>query len=132
MSCNLIFWSVVMPILTLVSEIWILSDKDHEIIQNFRRYSRRRVQRFPQIKVTKYHKLFWSQVDWIHHLHYDRESTFYKKYFLDHNEGGEFNPPETKIACDIWWPSQQTQNIFKIFLKGLKKKNVRNIHNKHE
>ena len=53
MSCNLIFWSVVMPILTLVSEIWILSDKDHEIIQNFRRYSRRRVQRFPQTQQTQ-------------------------------------------------------------------------------
>ena len=64
MSCNLIFWSVVMPILTFGSEIWVLSDKDRENLQNFQRYAGRRVQRFPQRSpnMTSFFGLGWIKI----------------------------------------------------------------------
>ena len=64
MSCNLIFWSVVMPILTFGSEIWVLSDKDRENLQNFQRYAGRRVQRFPQrsLNMTSFFGLGWIKI----------------------------------------------------------------------
>ena len=63
-SCNLIFWSVVMPILSFGSEIWILNDKDHENIQNFQRYAGRRIQRFPQRSPnnTSFFGLGWIKI----------------------------------------------------------------------
>ena len=65
MSCNLIFWSVVIPILTFGSEIWILSDKDNENLQNFQRYAGRRVQRFPQRSpnMTSFFGLGWIKIN---------------------------------------------------------------------
>ena len=65
MSCNLIFWSVVIPILTFGSVIWVLSDKDHENIQIFQRYAGRRVQRFPQRSpnMTSFFGLGWIKIN---------------------------------------------------------------------
>ena len=44
-ACNLIVWSMVIPIITYGSEIWILKDRDIELLDNFQRYAGRRVQR---------------------------------------------------------------------------------------
>ena len=46
-SCNLIFWMVIVPIITFGSEIWVLSDKDYENLVAFQRFAGRRFQRFP-------------------------------------------------------------------------------------
>ena len=40
-TCNLIFWVIVMPIVTFGSEIWQLSDDDIEKLQAFQRFSGR-------------------------------------------------------------------------------------------
>ena len=47
-TCNKIFWSVVVPTLLFGCELWILSDKDKENLLAFQRYAGRRIQRFPQ------------------------------------------------------------------------------------
>ena len=48
LSCNLIYWTVIVPITTYGAEIWILKQGDIDILDDFQRYSGRRVQRFPQ------------------------------------------------------------------------------------
>ena len=47
-TCNLIFWVIVMPIITFGSEIWQLTDGDIAKLQAFQRHAGRRIQRFPQ------------------------------------------------------------------------------------
>ena len=46
-ACCIIFWSVVVPVLTFGAEIWFLSDDDMEKILKFQIFAGRRVQRFP-------------------------------------------------------------------------------------
>ena len=46
-AANLIYWTIVIPILTFGSELWILTDKDKENLNMFQRYASRRIQRFP-------------------------------------------------------------------------------------
>ena len=48
MTCNRIFWQVVVPTVTFGSEVWVNSKKDEELLLTFQRYAGRRVQRFPQ------------------------------------------------------------------------------------
>ena len=45
-TCSLMFWNIVVPIVTYASELWIMGEKEIEILDNFQRYSSRRVQRF--------------------------------------------------------------------------------------
>ena len=47
-TCNLIFWTIVIPIITFGCELWPLYDNDILRLQAFQRYAGRRVQRFPQ------------------------------------------------------------------------------------
>ena len=47
MSCNVIYWAVVVPILTFGCELWCISDNDYDNIMAFQRFCGRRVQRFP-------------------------------------------------------------------------------------
>ena len=47
-TCNMIFWRVVVPTTTFGCEVWIMSERDEENLLNFQKYSGRRVQRFPQ------------------------------------------------------------------------------------
>ena len=47
MTCNIIFWQVVVPMVTSGSEVWVISDKDKESLLFFQRYAGRRIQRFP-------------------------------------------------------------------------------------
>ena len=48
LTCNIIFWQVVIPTVTFGSEVWVMSDKDEDNLLSFQRYAGRRVQRFPQ------------------------------------------------------------------------------------
>ena len=45
---NVIFWQVVVPPVTFGSEVWVLSEKDKELLTSFQSYAGKRVQRFPQ------------------------------------------------------------------------------------
>ena len=64
-TCNLIFWTIVIPIVTFGSEIWYLSDSDLEKLQNFQRYAGRRVQRFPKRSpnCSSYYGLGWIRIE---------------------------------------------------------------------
>ena len=64
-TCNLIFWTIVMPIITFGCEIWQLNDKDTENLQSFQRYAGRRVQRFPKRSPnsSSYYGLGWIRVE---------------------------------------------------------------------
>ena len=46
-TCNIIYWSIVIPILTFGSEIWCVSETDYENLMSFQTYAGKRVQRFP-------------------------------------------------------------------------------------
>ena len=45
-TCNMIFWTVVVPTLLFGCEVWVIKNKDIDIIQAFQRYAARRLQRF--------------------------------------------------------------------------------------
>ena len=61
-ACCIIFWSVVIPILTFGAEIWCLNDNDNDDILSFQRFAGRRVQRFPHR--TPRHSSFYG-LGWI-------------------------------------------------------------------
>ena len=46
LTCCIIFWSVVVPTLCFGCELWVMSNKDVQILQAFQRYAARRIQRF--------------------------------------------------------------------------------------
>ena len=46
-TCSLIYWTIVVPIITFGCEVWHISENDHENLLQFQRYAGRRVQRFP-------------------------------------------------------------------------------------
>ena len=64
-TCNLIFWTIVIPTLTFGCELWYVNDNDLEKIQNFQRYAGRRVQRFPKRSPssTSYFGLGWIRIE---------------------------------------------------------------------
>ena len=45
-TCNLIYWTVVMPTLCFGSEVWVIKEKDIVQLRAFQRYAARRLQRF--------------------------------------------------------------------------------------
>ena len=63
-ACSIIFWSVVVPVLTFGAEIWYLNEDDSENIQNFQRFAGRRVQRFPprSPRCSSFYGLGWIKL----------------------------------------------------------------------
>ena len=63
-TCNLIFWSVVFPTLSFGSEIWVIKDRDIELLQGFQRYAARRLQRLHSrsINSTSFACLGWMDI----------------------------------------------------------------------
>ena len=64
MTCNKVFWSVVVPILLFGCELWMLSDKDKDNLLAFQGYAGRRIQRFPQrsSNASSYFGLGWMKL----------------------------------------------------------------------
>ena len=64
-TCNLIFWTIVIPTVTFGSEMWFVSDPDLEKLQSFQRYAGRRVQRFPKRSpnCSSYYGLGWLRIE---------------------------------------------------------------------
>ena len=64
-TCNLIFWSIVIPTVTFGCELWQVNDCDLQKLQSFQRYSGRRVQRFPKRSpnCTSYFGLGWLRIE---------------------------------------------------------------------
>ena len=46
-TCNVIMWSVIIPIITYASEIWVMKYSDVKMLDEFQKYAGRRIQRFP-------------------------------------------------------------------------------------
>ena len=64
-ACSLLFWSLIVPIITFSCELWVLKEQDLEIIDKFQRYAGRRVQRFPSFSPneTSYAALGWLRLE---------------------------------------------------------------------
>ena len=64
-ACGKLFWAMVVPIMTFASELWVLSDEDIRLIEEFQRYAGRRIQRFPQgsPNETSYTGLGWIRLE---------------------------------------------------------------------
>ena len=64
-ACSLLFWSLIVPIVTFAAELWVLKDQDMEIIDKFQRYAGRRVQRLPPFSPneTSYAPLGWMRLE---------------------------------------------------------------------
>ena len=46
-TCNIIYWAIIIPIVTFGSEIWCMTDQDHDSLLSFQVYTGKRMQRFP-------------------------------------------------------------------------------------
>ena len=64
-ACSVIFWSIIVPIVTYGSELWVLSSSEIEEIRKFQRYVGRRCQRFPKRSpnYSSYSPLGWLSLD---------------------------------------------------------------------
>ena len=64
-ACGLIFWSMVIPIITFASELWVLNDEDVGLLNDFQVYAGRRVQRLHQKspRETSYIGLGWISIE---------------------------------------------------------------------
>ena len=64
-TCNLIFWVIVIPIITFGCELWQLTDGDLEKLQAFQRFAGCRIQRFPQRSPSSssYFGLGWLRLE---------------------------------------------------------------------
>ena len=64
-TCNLIFWSVVVPITLFGSELWVLSQQDINDLEDFQQPIGRRIQRFHSRspKQTSFRGLGWLMLE---------------------------------------------------------------------
>ena len=64
-TCNVIFWSIVVPTTIYGCELWILDDNSLSLIEEFQNYIGKRVQRFhPKIpNVCSYYGLGWMRLE---------------------------------------------------------------------
>ena len=46
-ACNIIFWNLIIPILTYSTELWVLKQTDIDILDKLQRYAGKQIQRFP-------------------------------------------------------------------------------------
>ena len=63
-TCNLIYWTFVIPTLIFGCEIWVLKNKDLDLLNGFQRYAARRLQRlhFSSLNVTSLACLGWMNL----------------------------------------------------------------------
>ena len=64
-ACGMIFWTMVVPIITFASELWVLNDEDVGLIEDFQIYAGRRIQRLHQKapRETSYRGLGWLSLE---------------------------------------------------------------------
>ena len=64
-ACNLVFWSFIVPIVTYGAELWVMTDNDVILLDNFQRYAGRRLQRFSAMSPsqTSYACLGWVRLE---------------------------------------------------------------------
>ena len=64
-TCSIIFWSIIVPIVTYGSELWVLTSSEIEELRKFQRYVGRRCQRFPKRSpnFSAYTSMGWMSLD---------------------------------------------------------------------
>ena len=64
-TCNMVFWTIVIPIVTFGCELWVLHESDILKLNAFQRYAGRRVQRFPQRSPSgsSFYGLGWIRIE---------------------------------------------------------------------
>ena len=64
-ACSILFWAMVVPIITFSCELWVLNDNDVKLLEDFQRYAGRRMQRFPYRSPieTSYTGLGWIRLE---------------------------------------------------------------------
>ena len=93
-ACGLLFWSMVIPIITFASELWVMDEYDVSKLENFQVYSGRRVQRFHQSspRETSYVGLGWIRIEYfiyvkkllfIRTIAVLKENSLYRKIFVE-------------------------------------------------
>ena len=63
-TCNLIYWTFVIPTLMFGCEIWVLKKQDCDLLRAFQRYAARRLQRFHfnSLNITSFACLGWIDI----------------------------------------------------------------------
>ena len=63
-TCNIIFWTIVIPTLLFGCEVWVIKRKDVELLNAFQRYAARRLQRFKfnSFNITSFACLGWMNI----------------------------------------------------------------------
>ena len=66
-TCNMIFWTIVIPIVTFGCELWTLQDCNIIKLNAFQMYAGRRIQRFPQRSPgsSSFYGLGWIKIETI-------------------------------------------------------------------
>ena len=64
-ACSILYWAMIVPIVTFASELWVMKDDDLRLLEEFQRYSGRRLQRFPPgtPNETSYVGLGWVRLE---------------------------------------------------------------------
>ena len=64
-ACGMIFWAMVVPIITFACELWIMDDEDIKLLEDFQVYAGRRIQRFKHSspRATSYVGLGWIRLE---------------------------------------------------------------------
>ena len=74
-TCNIIFWSIVIPIISFGSEIWTMSVNDYELLINFQIHAGRRLQRLP-MRSPRGCSFIWLRVDSDFNVYFDQKLLF--------------------------------------------------------
>ena len=63
--CTTVFWTIIIPIVTFGSELWILRPDEIDLLRKFQRYVGRRCQRFPprSPNYSSVYPLGWMSID---------------------------------------------------------------------
>ena len=64
-TCSILYWSIIVPIVTYGSELWVLKGEEVEELRKFQRYIGRRCQRYPKRSpnYSAYSPLGWMSLD---------------------------------------------------------------------
>ena len=64
-ACGMVFWSMVVPVVTFACELWIINDADVRLLDDFQTYAGRRIQLFKQCspRATSFVGLGWIRLE---------------------------------------------------------------------
>ena len=64
-ACSILFWAMIVPIITFSCELWVINDNDVRLLEEFQRYAGRRIQRLPyrSPNETSYVGLGWIRLE---------------------------------------------------------------------